>query len=291
MFSWVVKVVPQPPEPLTKLGEEKPKAPAPAPAKKVTIKQEVKKEEPKPITAKPKKEETTTETGNQTDVLTWISHGFMNALPQPAGTPKPHRANPEPENTKQEGNASEIRQVPGVVGWIAQGLAKVVPHVEGPKDSEVEETEISEVRKDKEHKTEASAPIYDTKELPDAEPLPHIPVEEVVSEVEPPEDDSSFPPRVLDWLKQGFEKMVPQPPDSLSQAETPASKAEPPVQKVPSPPPEPPKPEAVEPKATKVVDWIVQGLGRMVPQPVTKSKDSGDCNATVHNGGRTMRAP
>ncbi|XP_064193424.1 cyclic nucleotide-gated cation channel beta-1 isoform X2 [Anguilla rostrata] len=311
MFSWVVKVVPQPPEPPAKLGEEKPNAPAPAPNTTVTVKQEVKKEEPKAKT-----EERATETGNQTGVLTWISHGFINALPQPVGTPKLDRANPEPEKTKKEENAVDTsctpveEQGPGVVGWIAQGLAKVVPFLESSKDPpDVEETTeisevrkdteskteasapISEVRKDTESKTEASAPVFEEKEMPDAEPLPHIPVVEVVSEVEPPEEDTSFPPRVLGWLKQGFEKVVPQPPEVPSQCSTepPPNKAEPQAEKVPSPPPEPPKPAEIDAKAailepqTNVVGWIVQGLGRMVPQPVTKTKEGGECAVTVQN--------
>ncbi|XP_035275421.1 cyclic nucleotide-gated cation channel beta-1-like [Anguilla anguilla] len=292
MFSWVVKVVPQPPEPPAKLGEEKPNAPAPAPNTTVTVKQEVKKEE-----LKAKTEERATETGNQTGVLTWISHGFINALPQPVGTPKLDRANPEPEKTKKEENAVDTRQGPGVVGWIAQGLAKVVPFLESSKDPpDVEETtEISEVRKDTESKTEASAPVFEAKEMPDAEPLPHIPVVEVVSEVEPPEEDTSFPPRVLGWLKQGFEKVVPQPPEVPSQCSTepPPNKAEPPAEQaesnmdtnftVPSPPPEPPKPAEIDAKAAIVVGWIVQGLGRMVPQPVTKTKEGGECAVTVQN--------
>ncbi|KAG5849386.1 hypothetical protein ANANG_G00109850 [Anguilla anguilla] len=260
MFSWVVKVVPQPPEPPAKLGEEKPNAPAPAPNTTVTVKQEVKKEEPKAKT-----EERATETGNQTGVLTWISHGFINALPQPVGTPKLDRANPEPEKTKKEENAVDTRQGPGVVGWIAQGLAKVVPFLESSKDPpDVEET------------TE----VFEAKEMPDAEPLPHIPVVEVVSEG-------------AGWLKQGFEKVVPQPPEVPSQCSTepPPNKAEPKAEKVPSPPPEPPKPAEIDAKAAIVVGWIVQGLGRMVPQPVTKTKEGGECAVTVQNGGRTVRAP
>ncbi|KAJ8417881.1 hypothetical protein AAFF_G00227240 [Aldrovandia affinis] len=187
------------------------------------------------------------------------------------------------------------RQGSGVVGWIVQGLGKVVPHIDGPKDGpEVEEiTEIAEVHRDSECKREARAPVYEAKELPDAEPLPHIPVVEVVSEVEVCDEDSRFPPRVIGWLKQGLEKMVPQPPESavLINTETPAKKEVPAPQKVASPPPEPPKPEEGEPKAQNVVGWIFQGLGRIIPQPSTKSKEDGECATTMQNGGTKMRAP
>ncbi|KAJ8417880.1 hypothetical protein AAFF_G00227230 [Aldrovandia affinis] len=73
MFSWVVKVVPQPPEPPAKLGEvEKCNDPAPKPApkpaaaapeKKVKFKDEDKKKDPKATSQKPKEDATTMETG------------------------------------------------------------------------------------------------------------------------------------------------------------------------------------------------------------------------------------
>ncbi|XP_045544909.1 cyclic nucleotide-gated cation channel beta-1 isoform X4 [Salmo salar] len=294
MFSWVVKGVPQPPG---KLGdEEKTNAPL-APVKQVTFKEEKKQEAPKP--AKAKEEEVAEENGGEAGVLTWITHGFANSLPQPAGTPRLGRANTEP-STKQEEN----RQGSRVIGWIAQGLASVVPQPELKNMEEVEPaetTEIAEVIKVPEVKkkptiaevskapevkkkpsiAEASnAPevkktpsiaearkvpevkktpsVHAIQDVPDAEPLPHIPVVEVLSDEEP-QEEKGIPPRVYEWIKQGFEKVVPQPADINRDI---SAKA-PCPQKVTSK-----SPETEEEAKANVVGWIVQGFGRMLPQPV-----------------------
>eukprot|EP00063_Salmo_salar_P006912 XP_013981747.1 PREDICTED: cyclic nucleotide-gated cation channel beta-1-like isoform X11 [Salmo salar] len=304
MFSWVVKGVPQPPG---KLGdEEKTNAPL-APVKQVTFKEEKKQEAPKP--AKAKEEEVAEENGGEAGVLTWITHGFANSLPQPAGTPRLGRANTEP-STKQEEN----RQGSRVIGWIAQGLASVVPQPELKNMEEVEPaetTEIAEVIKVPEVKkkptiaevskapevkkkpsiAEASnAPevkktpsiaearkvpevkktpsVHAIQDVPDAEPLPHIPVVEVLSDEEP-QEEKGIPPRVYEWIKQGFEKVVPQPADINRDI---SAKA-PCPQKVTSKSPETEEEakanhDSEEEKQPNVVGWIVQGFGRMLPQPV-----------------------
>eukprot|EP00063_Salmo_salar_P006903 XP_013981738.1 PREDICTED: cyclic nucleotide-gated cation channel beta-1-like isoform X3 [Salmo salar] len=301
MFSWVVKGVPQPPG---KLGdEEKTNAPL-APVKQVTFKEEKKQEAPKP--AKAKEEEVAEENGGEAGVLTWITHGFANSLPQPAGTPRLGRANTEP-STKQEEN----RQGSRVIGWIAQGLASVVPQPELKNMEEVEPaetTEIAEVIKVPEVKkkptiaevskapevkkkpsiAEASnAPevkktpsiaearkvpevkktpsVHAIQDVPDAEPLPHIPVVEVLSDEEP-QEEKGIPPRVYEWIKQGFEKVVPQPADINRDI---SAKA-PCPQKVTSKSPETEEEAKAneEEKQPNVVGWIVQGFGRMLPQPV-----------------------
>ncbi|XP_034143095.1 cyclic nucleotide-gated cation channel beta-1 isoform X5 [Esox lucius] len=268
MFSWVVKVVPQPPEPPGKLGDEKTSA-SPAPVKQVKFKEEKKQEAPKPAETK---EEVAEENGGQAGVLTWITHGLASSLPQPAGTPRLGRANTECSNNQDDNSTQE--QGSGVLGWIAQGLASVVPqpdskYLEGGEPEEITETaEVSkvpdvkkktstaEVSKVQEVKEQTS--VHAIQDLPDAEPLPHIPVVEVVSEEEP-EEEKGIPPRVIEWLKQGFEKVVPQPTDINKDISVKAVC----TQKVPTAPP-----EAEEEAKPNVVGWIVHGFGRILPQPV-----------------------
>ncbi|KAJ8252009.1 hypothetical protein COCON_G00213210 [Conger conger] len=73
---------------------------------------------------------------------------------------------------------------------------------------------------------------------------------------------------MVDWIK----KIIPQP-------EIPGSVHYPPA-KVTSPPPEAQKQAEEE---TNVVGWFVKGLGRMVPQPVLKSKEEASEKTVVQN--------
>ncbi|RXN30190.1 cyclic nucleotide-gated cation channel beta-1 isoform X4 [Labeo rohita] len=145
-------------------------------------------------------------------VLSWLSHGFSNALPQPV-------------------NSSKLA------------------------NSEVKVQEVKDVR--------------------DAEPLPHIPVVEVVSDEEPDAANVPFSPRVIEWIKHGFEKVVPHSPAHLR----PPATTEAPAQKAASAPVTPCKQEPGV--LFLMVGWIVQGLGRIIPQPVLKSK--GDSSDIVQN--------
>uniref|UniRef100_A0A8C8GFS2 Cyclic nucleotide gated channel subunit beta 1 n=1 Tax=Oncorhynchus tshawytscha TaxID=74940 RepID=A0A8C8GFS2_ONCTS len=232
MFSWVVKGVPQPPG---KLGDEEKTNASPATVKQVTFKEEKKQEALKP--AKAKEEEVAEENGGEAGVLTWITHGFANSLPQPAGTARLGRSNTEPSTTQEENRQGSV------IGWIAQGLASVVPQPELKNMEEVEPAETTEV--------------HAIQDVPDAEPLPHIPVVEVMSDEEP-QEEKGIPPRVYEWIKQGFEKVVPQPADNKDVSAKAAC-----PQKVTSK-----SPEAEEEAKANVVGWIVQGFGRMLPQPV-----------------------
>nr|XP_046205784.1 cyclic nucleotide-gated cation channel beta-1-like isoform X5 [Oncorhynchus gorbuscha] len=318
MFSWVVKGVPQPPG---KLGDEEKTNASPATVKQVTFKEEKKQEALKP--AKAKEEEVTEETGGEAGVLTWITHGFANSLPQPAGTPRLGRANTEPSTTQEEN-----RQGSSVIGWIAQGLASVVPQPELKNMEEVEPaetTEIAEVIKVPEVKKKPSiaevskapevkkkpsiaeiaevskvpevkkkpsiaevsnAPevkktptVHAIQDVPDAEPLPHIPVVEVMSDEEP-QEEKGIPPRVYEWIKQGFEKVVPQPADNKDVSAKAAC-----PQKVTSK-----SPEAEEEAKANVVGWIVQGFGRMLPQPVLtpSGSENGVQNILILQGHEDM---
>ncbi|XP_050991394.1 cyclic nucleotide-gated cation channel beta-3 isoform X3 [Labeo rohita] len=316
MFSWVIKVVPQPPASPGKLAEEdQTHASTAAPATDVTKKEEVKQEPSKPT------EEVSEENSSQSGVLSWLSHGFSNALPQPVNSSK--LANSE---VKHEGNAvsnSNTSDQAGMIGWIVQGLGKVVPQ---PDEKYKGHTEPEEVTEPAIPVVKVDPPVQEVKDVRDAEPLPHIPVVEVVSDEEPDAANVPFSPRVIEWIKHGFEKVVPHSPAHLrppATTEAPAQKAasapvtpckqEPAPAPAPTPAPAPPPPPAPAPapapapppapaappapesapaapeqpqvaedsKGTKMVGWIVQGLGRIIPQPVLKSK--GDSSDIVQN--------
>nr|XP_009292120.1 cyclic nucleotide-gated cation channel beta-1 isoform X5 [Danio rerio] len=292
MFSWVIKVVPQPPDAPGKLGEEdKNKTNDAAP-------EATKKEEAKQETSKPK-EEISEENSSQSGVLSWLSQGFSSALPQPGSSSKLGNA-----EVKQEANAvsnSNTSDQAGMIGWIVQGLGKVVPQPDEKYKGHTEPEEVTEVQEIKNVRDDLVA---------------DIPVVEVVSDEETDAANVPFSPRVIEWIKHGFEKVIPQSPMHLrppSAAETPAQRAAsapatpckqepapapaptPAPPPAPAPAPAPPPPPAAPPapapaptpaapeqpkaaedsKGNNMVGWIVQGLGRMMPQPVLKPKEDG----------------
>ncbi|KAG9336344.1 hypothetical protein JZ751_002691, partial [Albula glossodonta] len=265
MFNWVVKVVPHPPaSPGSLAEEEKPSQPNSAAEKRVTFKDEVMKAKAQARGG----EETSEESSAQGGMINWISNGFASALPQPPGSPMLSRANSE----VKEDNAVDTRQGGGVIGWIVQGLGKVVPQPDEKYQESPEPDEDTE--------------IHEAKDVPDAEPLPHIPVVDVMSEEEISEiHDSSqvFPPSMIDWIKNGIVKMVPQPEIHAPVPSDPSSKkssSAPP--KVTSPPPDSIKSTDEETTGPNVVGWIFRGLGRMMPQPVLKPReDNGQPAADV----------
>ncbi|XP_059926605.1 cyclic nucleotide-gated cation channel beta-3 isoform X3 [Gadus macrocephalus] len=236
MLSWVGKVVPQPPE----ACEEKPEARPSAAEKKVTFKEESKKA----VTLK--EEEASEDSSAQPRVLTWISHSLAHALPQPAGLAKP-------DNKEENEKISNPEPNQGVMGWIVQGIEKVVPQPdEKYKKQPEQEDDVTEV--------------HYVADVPDAEPLAHIPVVEVESE---PEEEEEKPlqlqPRMMEWLKQGIEKVVPRPEIYIHVPHEGAAQSQKKAEEAPAPAGD----------TENVVGWIVGGIGRMLPQPVLK-KDNND---------------
>ncbi|KAL0968545.1 hypothetical protein UPYG_G00268230 [Umbra pygmaea] len=112
------------------------------------------------------------------------------------------------------------------------------------------------------------------KDLPDAEPLPHISVVELLSEDEEEVQLPHFPPNVVNWIKTA----IPQPvmlPAGYVEAQTKAQQIQSKIsslEKVLSPPPDSLKSEE-DSQTSNVVGWFVTGLGLKMPQPVTRSKD------------------
>nr|XP_014265038.2 cyclic nucleotide-gated cation channel beta-1 [Maylandia zebra] len=253
MFNWVVKVVPQPPDAGTDDAAKTPDAPTKNKAAAVK-------------TAALKDADEVSEEGQaQTGVLGWFSNGFVSTLPQPAGSPRLSRANSEAKSG-EDGDRS------GVITWVTQGLTKVLPQ----PDDKYRETE-------KDSKDEEHTEVYDIATMPDFDPLPHIPVVEMVSDDEDTESLAPhFPPNVVTWIKQ----IVPQPvilppgavpvePSTKSSCTSLDKMLHVVCSTVLSPPPESLSGISLdtESKASGVVNWFVSGLGLKMPQPVSPSKD------------------
>ncbi|KAF5897971.1 cyclic nucleotide-gated cation channel beta-1-like [Clarias magur] len=203
----------------------------------------------------------------QSGMLTWLSNGFISALPHPSGSPNLHGAT----NTE----AKVLPSLSGVIGWVSGGIGKVVPQ------PEMKYTEEKEKLKSDEEDTE----VCNIEEPPGAEPLPNVPVVGMVSEDEVSEErhSSQFRPGVMHWIKTGFQNALPhhmpRPPDQPENGSQRSSRCS---NKVFSPPPESVTSLTdVDTKAT-MMGWIAHGLGLALPQPVIRSKeDYGEVTETV----------
>ncbi|XP_027871730.1 cyclic nucleotide-gated cation channel beta-3 isoform X2 [Xiphophorus couchianus] len=254
MLSWVVKVVPQPPELPSKNTEDakegKPEAAPPtavapptAPEKKVTFEDECKKDAAK------LNQDVEAGNGPGPGMLTWIS----SALPLPAPPANQNRAN---SAAKEEAAASKPDDEKGMMAWISQGLEKVVPQPElRSRESPAAEQQLQV--------QQAAAPADAQRAGKELEPV-----------------DQTAPPSMMDWFKHGIVKVVPQP-ENLPKTEG-TSKSEAPSKAPPAvaPPATRPTPETEPAKEAEqqpnVVGWIVSGIGRMLPQPVPRPETGSD---------------
>ncbi|KAI9531726.1 hypothetical protein NQZ68_038462 [Dissostichus eleginoides] len=253
MLSWVAKVVPHLPEPPPKNVEEqklgKPVATPPA-EKKVTFLDESKKQAPKD--GKPKQEVQAAESGPepvaQSGVFTW----FNATLPKPALPTNLSRAN----SIAQVENTTTRK---GMMTRISEGLEKVVPQPDLKKETPAEPEQHIEV----------------SVAAPEKPAEPQINVEEREEHT----DNRLLPPRMLDWIKQGLEKVVPQPKtEIMERTEAPA------VSKAPEPAPETKAAPETE-KSSKEGEMqanIMGWVGRMLPQPALRL-DAG-CHKVQNRG-------
>ncbi|XP_037550701.1 cyclic nucleotide-gated cation channel beta-1 [Nematolebias whitei] len=174
-------------------------------------------------------------------VLTWIS----SALPQPAL--------PTSTTTKDEAAAaSKPDDETGMMAWISQGLEKVVPQLELKSKDVSTAEQLVQV-----HQT-AAPPEFET----------------TAKEVE--ETEKTSPPSMMDWIKHGIVKVVPQPEIYSKTDGNNKTKVLP-----PAPPPatqSTTKTESVKDAdhQSNMMGWIVSGIGHMLPQPVPKLDAGGD---------------
>ncbi|XP_035800161.1 cyclic nucleotide-gated cation channel beta-1-like isoform X2 [Amphiprion ocellaris] len=254
MFNWAVKVVPQPPE--AGGANDAADTSAAKPQKNRDVKSP-------PLT---NIEEGSDDSQGQTGVLGWLSNGFVSALPQPSGSPRLNRAN-------SEARPGEDGERSGVIGWVAQGLTKVLPQ----PDDKYKETDNAN--------NDEHTEVYDVETMPDYDPLPHIPVVEMLSEDEASEVESlspQFPPNVVNWIKQ----MIPQPvilPPGAVPLEPSSKSSRSSLDKILSPPPESLSGISLDTdsKTSGVVGWFVTGLGLKLPQPALPQKDDAEGAAEV----------
>ncbi|XP_051808015.1 cyclic nucleotide-gated cation channel beta-1-like [Acanthochromis polyacanthus] len=264
MFNWVVKVVPQPPE--AGGTDDVANTSAAKPKKNRDVKSP-------PLT---NIEEGSDDSQGQTGVLGWLSNGLVSALPQPSGSPRLDRAS-------SEARPGEDGERSGVIGWVAQGLTKVLPQ----PDDKYKETDNAD-------NADEHTEVYDVETMPDYDPLPHIPVVEMLSEDEASEVENlspQFPPNVVNWIKQ----MIPQPvilPPGAVPPEPSSKSSRSSLDKILSPPPESLSGISLDTdsRTSGVVGWFVTGLGLKLPQPALPQKDDAQGAAEVlQKGGKALR--
>ncbi|XP_054631746.1 cyclic nucleotide-gated cation channel beta-1-like isoform X4 [Dunckerocampus dactyliophorus] len=259
MFNWVVKVVPQPPEGPQK--EEDIKKPAKDPPKSKI--KEAKCPPPKNT------EDVSDDSQSQTGVLGWLSNGFASALPQPAGSPH--------LDSRSGGDGERS----GVMGWVTQGLTKVLPQ----PDDKYRETDNG---------NEEHTEVYDVATMPDYDPLPHIPVVEMVSEDEMSEEDGlSFPPKsVVTWIKQKIPQPVFLPAGAVSIDSKPKKSSRSSLDKILSPPPESLSGISLDTDSkSSAVGWFMSGIGLKIPQPVLPQPNDVEAAAEVLKKASTKLNP
>ncbi|KAK2841943.1 hypothetical protein Q5P01_012143 [Channa striata] len=159
------------------------------------------------------------------------------------------------------------------MGWVAQGLTKVLPQ----PDEKYRETDTVE--------NEEHTEVYDVATMPDFDPLPHIPVVEMVSDEEVSEAENltpQFPPKMVNWIKQIIPQPVTLPPGAVP-AEPSSKSSRSSLDKIFSPPPESLSGISLDTdsKASGVVGWFVSGLGLKMPQPAIPPKDGTEGAAEV----------
>ncbi|KAL7878342.1 hypothetical protein AOLI_G00093160 [Acnodon oligacanthus] len=180
--------------------------------------------------------------GEGNRMFSWV----VKVVPQPPEKPG-KLGDEEKNNAAPEENAVSNRA--GVINWIVQGLGKVVPQPDDKYKQQTDSQEVTEAPKEVPEAEEKPA-VHDAKDLADAEPLPQIAVVEVVSDEEPDADGKNLTPRVMEWIKHGFEKVVPQPSPVHSpeptKKETPAAEPPPAPAPVSAPAPSPAEPPKAE---------------------------------------------
>ncbi|KAM4614106.1 uncharacterized protein O3C94_022141 [Discoglossus pictus] len=263
MFTWIEKVIPQPPETPNKTcpdGQEGSQAPRPE-AQRSDEKVTCAAKEATSAAVEPKTQDASQESEKSSGgVLTWLAQGLGRVVPQPADSPTLTRANKEiselaPEQKQSDPAEKRTENGPtaqsesssslGVLSWLSQGLEKVVPQPAWNQRSSVDGgSEAGPVRveqkppEEKITKTEEvfvapPSPVHTPAPAPAAvsppAPTEVQPVTGTKPETTPPEKGSGS--GVLTWLMQGLGKVVPQPepmPATLKKVEE-EPKEEPPA--------------------------------------------------------------
>ncbi|KAM3920645.1 cyclic nucleotide-gated channel beta-1 [Leptodactylus fuscus] len=297
MFSWIDKVIPQPPETPTKTSPDGQDTSSAAPSKcdaNVTCPQ---KDATNPPAESMAQDSSTTSDKSSGGVLGWLAQGLGKVVPQPVDSPVLARANkeePEPvvqqtckavseaadkvaENGPMEQSDSASTSV---LSWLSHGLEKVIPQPTWSQRASTDfgsepSTATVEQPKPQQEKVEevvvappspVASPTPPPPPPPPAEIQPIVTIEEDTAAVD---KESSAGSAVLNWLKQGLGKVVPQPEmptvtPKIVEAEKP--KEEEPIPSVTR------KDSKSSAESTRVLSWISQGLEKVIPQPVVTAK-------------------
>ncbi|CAN2389306.1 Cyclic nucleotide gated channel beta [Pristimantis euphronides] len=297
MFSWIDKVIPQPPETPKKASQDGAETGPAPPDEHVTCPQKGTTDSSADSKAP---DSSTTSDKSSSGVLVWLAQGLGKVVPQPVDGPIVARINKEvtepvvqqvappltflvfvflamdkvAENGPAEQNDSSL----GVLSWLSHNLEKVVPQptwssrastgaVSEPSVMTVEQQKAQPENVEAELIVAPASPAISPVQVPPPVPAEIPPV--VESEVESTALDKKSEPisgaKVLNWLRQGLGKVVPQP-------EMPP--AAPKIVEVEIPKVEEEVPPAVTRKESKgrVLSWISQGLEKVIPQPVITAK-------------------
>ncbi|XP_063293466.1 cyclic nucleotide-gated cation channel beta-1 isoform X2 [Pelobates fuscus] len=288
MFSWIDKVIPQPPGTPRRAPSDAQQGDPEKCDEKVTC---MKKASAQPAEVKPQEalQESERSSGG---VFSWLAQGLGKVVPQPVESPvlthsskvcaeqKVSAVNETEELTENGPTDQTESSSIGVLSWLSQGLEKVVP-----QPAWTHRTSTSEhMEAESEQKGQAEVKVEETC-VPASPPPSPLPVDTVVvaapepvqvqpapsSTTETASSDKGSGVGVLSWLMQGLGKVVPIPESSVPLTN--------PIEEVKATVVEE-HPVTVTRKDSKgsaetgVLGWISHGLEKVIPQPVTKDSQT-----------------
>ncbi|XP_073461713.1 cyclic nucleotide-gated channel beta-1 isoform X5 [Aquarana catesbeiana] len=297
MFSWIEKVIPQPPETPSKSATDNQECPAPqVVTKKATCVSNEASNPPGDTNVQDVNAASDKSSGN---VLGWLAQGLGKVVPQPVDSPSLSRTNKDiSEAVVKEKQKPAIETVEkktengptgqtesssvGVLSWLSHGLEKVVPQptwahrtsISSSQQSAPEEQKLQveeKAEKVEEMNIPPVSPVHTPAPVPAAAPTP-APAEAPPapsSEVEAAVPDKGSGSGVLTWLMQGLGKVVPQPETTVVVAKK-VEEEKPKEEEASAQTPATRKDSKASAESTGVLSWITQGLEKVIPQPVTK---------------------
>ncbi|XP_041446198.1 cyclic nucleotide-gated cation channel beta-1 isoform X2 [Xenopus laevis] len=306
MFSWIEKVIPQPPDTPRKTSAEAQEGCQAAEnvQQKCDEKEKclIKEADNPPAVVKTQEEEQESDKG-AAGVLTWLSQGLGRVIPQPVESPTLSRANKEstvPAVVEQKEvplretveKPTEIKSTDhtesaptGVLSWLSQGLEKVVPQpswtpktgISGGTEGCAVIVEPEPPREEKsivveEAKVSPPTPVQTpaSAPVPDSQPAIIEVQPAASSEPEVSATDKGSGAGVLGWLMQGLGKVVPQP-DHVAPSATKVEE-EKPKEEEEEKPVQLPQKDTRRSSDTGVFSWITQGIEKVIPQPSVIAK-------------------
>ncbi|XP_077309938.1 cyclic nucleotide-gated channel beta-1 isoform X4 [Lithobates pipiens] len=297
MFSWIEKVVPQPPETPSKSATDNQECPArQVVTEKATC---VSHEASNPSGDTNVQDANAASDKSSGNVLSWLAQGLGKVVPQPVDSPSLSRTNKDiSEAVVKEKQKPVIETVEkktengptgqtesssvGVLSWLSHGLDKVVPQPTWAHRSSISSSQQSAPEEQKlqvEEKAEKLeemnippvSPVHTPAPVPAAAPEP-VPAEAPpapTSEVEAAVSDKGSGSGVLTWLMQGLGKVVPQPETPVVVAKK-VEEEKPKEEEASAQTQATRKDSKASMESTGVLSWITQGLEKVIPQPVTK---------------------